>query len=148
MLDEQQAFFFISKISSQKFKLCLSSLIERSVVLALDSRSERHLSLVYSRTLQYILEIEEARLSRLCSIASSLSSFDSLARIRSTFSAKPSAILNASRILSSEVELSLFFLSSCELTESAEDPEVLVFLLTVDISLSIGNEEIFWRNVC
>ena len=83
-----------------------------------------------------MLVTEVARLFRRSSILSSLSRLDSLDRTRSTFSAKPSDILKALGLSSSEQEPSFCFFSLGEQTESPED-EPLDFRLMVDTNLSI-----------
>ena len=57
--------------------------------------------------------------------------------MRSTFTARLSTMLKASRIVPSELELSFCLLSSGEREESSEQNKDLVFLLTVEVSFSI-----------
>lgn len=63
---------------------------------------------------------------------------DSLDEIRSTFTARPSAMVKASWIVFSELELSFCFFSSGKREELSEEDIDLVFLLTVKVSLSIN----------
>ena len=106
------AFFFRSEISSsQKHKLSFNSSTDLLMVLVFESRTETSFSSWLINI--SILDTEVGRLLRRISMLSNLSSLDSLVKIRSTFSAKSSAIPRPLRMVSSELELSfdsfLFF---------------------------------------